>query len=178
MEPKPTYFVDERLAGMVTAVANSRRWLREQQELVARLQERLEATPEFAELSAAIEVMNGIKDDVQKGEHFLKLTAVRDFDGTNTKPHPAVTVKQYKTSEYDPTSALVWSIEYGIDQAIKLDARAFEREAKILMQMSSMNEMKAALQQFYAVKQEPRATLATDLTPYESYESVEELNNE
>jgi 3-mercaptopyruvate sulfurtransferase SseA len=68
-------------------------------------------------------------------------------------PHPAVKIKMYTMLEYKDEDAIDYAREH-LPGALKLDKRVFARAAKAV----AMN--------FVAILQEPRATIARDLSKY------------
>jgi len=71
----------------------------------------------------------------------------------NKRPHPAITVKLYTHLEYDAGLALTYCIQH-LPGALKMDARKFEAVAK------------AAHLSWVTTTEEPKPTIATDLSKY------------
>lgn len=66
-------------------------------------------------------------------EEQVHAAALHQFvETTEKKPHPAVQIKMFTRLDYDPERAKIYCMEH-VPAALKLDARAFEKVAKVLM---------------------------------------------
>ncbi|MEN6507012.1 MAG: hypothetical protein ABFD92_20955 [Planctomycetaceae bacterium] len=82
----------------------------------------------------------------------LARSVYENSDG-NKHPHPAVTVKLFDVLVYDPGQAKSYAIAH-LPNALKLDARAFEKAARVLGL------------DFVTIVTDARATIATDLSEW------------
>lgn len=101
--------------------------------------------------------------DVGDAEEAVRTAALDLYEsnGHHKQVHPAVTVKVFTHLEYDPEDAIRYAREH-LPQALKLDRSAFEKAARVL-------EPK-----FVTVLEEPRATVARDLSAYVAQEPAAE----
>jgi hypothetical protein len=87
-------------------------------------------------------------------EDTVRTLAVEFYNTTGDKAaHDAVTVRVYTTLTYEPSEALDYCREH-LPKALKLDKTAFEKVAKV------------ADLDFVEIAEEPRATIAQDLSAY------------
>ena len=122
--------------------------------LLAEKEEQLHATPEWEQVERARENLRkaSAKEAVTGIE--AREQAMRIFTKTNNRmPHPAVKVKMYTVLEYRDEDAINYAREH-LPGALKLDKRVFKKAAL------------AVAMDFVAILQEPRATIARDLSKY------------
>ena len=120
-------------------------------------QKEYEHTPEFRKY-AELGVRLSLKDaELLAFELEVKQKAVKIYcDVTNTDVgiHPAIGIRNVRKLEYDPQEALHFSW-LNLPDAIKLDARTFEKHAKAVEETAPLQFVKYSI--------EIQATLATDL---------------
>ena len=96
--------------------------------------------------------------DVADAEIEVRKQALAIYTKTGNKvPHPTVKVKIYTMLDYEPADALDYAREH-LPKALKIVKREFEKAAKVL-------EL-----DFVDFTEEPRATIARDLSEYLSVE--------
>lgn len=123
-------------------------------ELLAQREVRLHATPEWKQWELASQGLRIAKANVADAEAAVRERAVGIYAKTGDKaPHGAVKIKIYTVLDYGPADALDYAREH-LPQALKLVKRTFEQAAKVL-------EL-----DFVTITQEPRATIARDLSEY------------
>ena len=94
------------------------------------------------------------KANVLSDEAMVREQALGIYKETGDKhPHPCIAIKMYTVLDYDDGTALDYARVY-IPRAVKLVKSTFEKAAKVL-------EL-----DFVVVRQEPRATIARDLSEY------------
>jgi hypothetical protein len=114
----------------------------------------LEASFAWENLEQQRELLKTAKDHVAIAETATREAAMGIFAETgNSVPHPAVKVKMYAVLEYKDEDAISYAREH-LPGALKLDKRVFKRAAQ------------AVAMDFVAILQEPRATIARDLSKY------------
>ncbi len=85
----------------------------------------------------------------------IREVAISTFAETGNKaPYPGVGIREREVLEFDKTKAFDWALEHRL--ALSLDSKAFEKIMKA----------NKVLPDFVALKVEPQATIATDLSPY------------
>lgn len=82
-------------------------------------------------------------------------------DPTHKRPHPAIGIRVNKVVKMDQDAALIYAIERG--KWIKLDLRAFKKDAKLELGKSEPDE---ELMGFSEMVEQPTATIARDLGEY------------
>lgn len=98
------------------------------------------------------------KADAKDAEADVRKAALEAYIMTDDpRPHSAVQIKMYTVLEYNLGDAMGYAREH-LPQALKLDVRTFEKAAKAI-----------ELDFVRAVKQ-PRATIARDLSEWETSE--------
>lgn len=99
---------------------------------------------------------------VATSEEGLRAEALATYHATHDRaPAAGVEIKLYKTMRYDPTRALDWAKRTGMCLVPEsLDAKAFEKIAK------------ATTIEFVEYDEEPKVTIATDLTKVIAVECV------
>lgn len=121
---------------------------------VADIQAELEASALWRVLTERKADLKAAQSTTSAQADYVRKLGVAAYGETGDKRvHPAVTVKVYTTLAYDPTDALDYARKH-LPGALKLDKRAFEKVAKV-----------AGLD-FVEVDQEPRVTIARDLSQY------------
>lgn len=100
------------------------------------------------DLSVAQTKVTGLEESVRG-------TALEAYLETGDKhPHPAITIKVFTKLDYDEEQAITYCVEH-LPKALKVDKRKFEAVAK------------AAELDFVQITDDPKATVATDLSEYE-----------
>lgn len=103
--------------------------------------------------------------DVSALEAMVKFTTLEEYRATgDKKPHEACGVRMVTKIKYDYSEAREWA-EKNLPEAIVLDTGLFEKFAK---------EQKTRPLEFVTIKQEPSATIKTDLAQYAPVEATEE----
>jgi len=93
--------------------------------------------------------------DLEANEQAVRETALEAYLETGNKhPHPAITIKVFTKLDYDEEQAVTYCVEH-LPKALKVDKRKFEAVAK------------AAELDFVQITDDPKATVATDLSEYE-----------
>ncbi len=140
----------------VKAVADLRQQLARVEAVQDTVQAMLADTPEYITLQAIAFQRSGIKERLEEVEDELRATAVENYDGESV-PHEAIyRVGVYKTLDYSQAEALGHCREH-LPQVVKLDKRAFEKLMRAGLELA-----------FVIVGQEYRASLKSDLSPWES----------
>lgn len=116
-----------------------------------RAEERVRETPEWAEAERRLGVWEMTSRVVAELEGEVKEIALRRFVETGDKrPHPSVQIKEFTRLDYDKDLALAYAIK-NLQLAVKLDATAFEKVAKVMPL------------EFVTVRKEPAAQIAKNL---------------
>jgi len=145
---------ENKMKNAVARLAYTRNIEAEYKDEVAAAEAELKESGTWRYLEQRREYLKTAKADVTDAEASVRRAAVETFRKTgNTKPHPAVKVKIYVLLDYEPADALDYAREH-LPAALKLDKRTFERAAKVVVM------------DFVATRQEPRATIARDLSEY------------
>ena len=96
-----------------------------------------------------------LKLEVQAADAELREGALAEHQVTGAKHlFGGVQVKMFTVISYDPDKAKSYCINHGLQAALKLDAKVFERAVPALGL------------DWVTVEQEPRATIPTDLSAY------------
>ena len=106
----------------------------------------------------AVDAHNAAQVEIQSLEEKIRGWAVADYKATGSKkPHPALQIRVSKAIAYAADKAMEWC-EKNLPVAIKrtVDTKLFEKTVQSL----------DALPDFVTVTEEPKATIATDLTPF------------
>ena len=138
----------------VEKLARARCIVAEYEATLVEAEEELHATPEWAAADQALQDIRQAKVEQANVETEVRERALGIYEETGDKaPHPAVTIKMYTVLDYEDADAFDYAREH-LPKALKLDKRTFEKAAKIL-------EL-----DFVVIRQEPRATIARDLSGY------------
>ena len=123
-------------------------------ELLARRETELRATPQWQQWEAESIDLRAAMVNVLSAETEVRDQALAAYATTGDKaPHPAVKIKIYTMLDYEPADALDYAREH-LPQALEVIKRTFEKAAKVL-------EL-----DFVDFTEEPRATIARDLSEY------------
>lgn len=158
-ETTVTVATREQIAHLVTALAEARAALEaiETEELITR--NALMATRMGMELTALGERAAAYKAAMADADHALRMAIVRNYEETGEKnPHDAASVKLYDKLLIDDekrAEIMEWAVETHAFQVLKIDEHALLRIAKVLPTVPGVT-----------VIQEPRATIARDLSKY------------
>lgn len=115
---------------------------------------KLVASPLWQQWESARVNLQIAKGNVLSNEADVRERALGIYEEVGDKiPHPAVTIKMYTVLNYEDLNALDYAREH-LPKALKLDKRTFETAAKVLNL------------DFVTIQQEPRATIARDLSGY------------
>jgi hypothetical protein len=138
---------------LIENLARARAIEKEYRQEIAELEQEIAETKSGKRLAyVKSDLLRVAKADVEDATAAVRRAGVEAFEETGkTRPHPAVTIKQFTVLDYDEDEALLYA-RYNLPQALKLDRRVFERVAK------------AAQPYFVAISKEPRATIARDLS--------------
>jgi hypothetical protein len=138
----------------VAHLAYRRRVVAEREALLIEEEAKLHASLLWQMVGARQRSLNQAKDKQADAETEVRKEALAAYEETgDKKPHPAVPIKMYTVLEYEEANALDYAREH-LPKALKLVKRTFEKAAKVL-------EL-----DFVTVTQEPRATIARDLSEY------------
>ena len=138
----------------VTRLAYLRHDIAEQENILAGAEAALRSTAQWAEVERRRKRLQARKvEEKEAGAEARKQALVVYAETANKAPHPAIKVKMYTVLGYDDGEALDYARVY-IPRAVKLDKRKFEQAAKVLEP------------DFVTITQEPRATIARDLSKY------------
>ena len=114
----------------------------------------LEASPLNKMLQERQEYLATARADVEDWENRVRLMALADYAATGNKsPHPAIVIKMYAVLYYASLDAHAYACQH-LPKALRLDVKAFEKVAKV------------ASLDFVTISEEPRATIARDLSAY------------
>ena len=114
----------------------------------------LQLTPEWAARNEVIQELQRARQFEKAQDDIVRAIALSEFGSTGVKSaHPAVTIKMFKRFVYDARQALDYAREH-IPNALKLDARAFEKAAQALGL------------DFVTIEDDPRPQIASDLSEY------------
>ena len=95
------------------------------------------------------------QDDVLEYEQRVRDAALESYQADGNKhPHPAITVKVFTYLLYDEGVALDYCIQH-LQSTLKMDKTKFEKVAKVVKP------------DFVEIGQEPKPTIARDLSEYE-----------
>ena len=121
---------------------------------VAEIKAELEALPLWKMLQDVQGYLATARADVETQEHRVRWEALEAYNKTgNKKPHPAVAIKMYAVLYYASLDAHAYACQH-LPKALRLDVKAFEKVAKV------------ANLDFVTISEEPRATIARDLSAY------------
>ena len=122
--------------------------------LLAQREAELHVTPEWQQWEAETGDFRVAKANVLSAEAEVREQALAIHAETSERtPHPAVKIKMYTILIYEFADAFDYAREH-LPQALKLNRRRFDKAAKVL-------EL-----DFIDIEQEPRATIARDLSKY------------
>ena len=139
----------------IARLARARRVVTEQETIVAEMAEELYASPLGLYLNETRENLQKAKAVQANAETDVREIGRNIFTETGDKtPHPAVKIKIYTVLDYTDEDAVEYAREH-LPQALKLVKRTFEQAAK------------AVELDFVTIQQEPRATIARDLSKYQ-----------
>lgn len=139
---------------IVGRLAHLRHSIAEQENMIAGAEAALRTTAQWAEVERRSTRLQETKKESTEAEAEVRKQALGVYEETGDKaPHPAVTIKMYTVLDYQEINALSYAREH-LPQALKLDKRTFETAAKVL----DLG--------FVDIVQEPRATIARDLSGY------------
>lgn len=135
----------EVLPRLVAVVHEARRQAAEHRERLAAVRADFEAS-----ITPLVEADRAAREQLVLTENVLRETAVAVYRETGSKqPHPGVGIRVGTVLTYRPEEAMAWAMEHKL--ALQLDTRQFEQIAK------------TAPLPFVAKRDEPKATIASDL---------------
>jgi len=138
----------------IARLAYTRKVEAENRAEVAAAQAELETSGAWIYLEQQRGYLGTARADVADAEAEARKQAMIVFAETGSKePHPAVKIKMYAILEYNDKDAIDYAREH-LPEALKLDKRTFKKAAQ------------AIAMDFVAILQEPRATIARDLSGY------------
>lgn len=139
----------------ITYLAELRHDVAIQQAQIARAQTELEATAEWKRLAKFKNTLKAYQDALTETEVNVRAVALAEYAANQDKhPHPAITIKVYEVLTYDAEQAKSYAIAHNLPKLLKLDAKVFEKAANGLGL------------DFVTVTEEPRATIASDLSEW------------
>lgn len=129
-------------------------WRKRTEESQAKVKAMMNALMESPEYKQAAEESVHAHQMMCETEDQVRALAVEQYEATHEKQvHDAVVVKFFTELEYEQADALAYCREH-LPNALKLDARAFEKAAKVIPLS------------FVDVVEVPKATIASDLSEY------------
>ena len=139
---------------LLQELAQARMNLDSSTEDVAMRQTALENTTAYECLAAAKEWQRRDREEIDRLTFQVREAALAAYaeDG-NKKPCPGIQIKLYSVVEFDEAEALAWCRDYG-GSLLRLDMKAFEKAAPALHGAP------------ISITQEPRVTIARDLSEY------------
>jgi len=139
---------------IVERLAYSREIAAERAVQLKEAETKLQASPLWRQWELASGDLKAAKSNVAQDEEDARRVAMEIFIETDDRaPHPAIKIKDFTVLDYEDADAFDYAREH-LPKALKLDERTFEKAAKIL-------EL-----DFVVIRQEPRATIARDLSGY------------
>ena len=140
------------LDGLVQELALARAEVEAIQRTISGLQAKIEATELGAELKASGKAFREARGREAEAEQALRCQAIRDYDG-DKRPHEKASIRIVTVVDYDEEEALEHCRQH-LPQALRLDKRIFVKAAR------------AVPPPFVTIVEEPRATIARDLSTY------------
>jgi len=124
------------------------------QKLVGIIEADIAASKPGQELAGAKEALAAAKENTLAADQGVRTSALQVYAETqDKKPHPAVPIKIYTVLQYEQQDAIEYAREH-LPTALKLNTSTFEKVAKVVPL------------DFVTISEEPRATIARDLTAY------------
>ncbi len=116
----------------ITYLAQLRQEVADRKAEIAEAQAELEATYEWENIIGFKRELELSQSMLAEAEANVRAAALAEYAANQDKhPHPAVTIKMMTRLDYDPEAAKSYSIAH-LPNALKLDARTFEKAAKVL----------------------------------------------
>jgi len=138
----------------IERLAYLRHNMAEQKNMLAGAEAALRSTVQWAEVEHRRERLRATEMEEQGIETEVRNLALAAYGKTGDKaPHPAVKVKMYTVLDYEDADAFDYAREH-LPQALTLNKKVFETAAKSIKL------------DFVVIQQEPRATIARDLSGY------------
>lgn len=138
----------------VERLAHSRAITAERAAQLKEAEAKLRASPLWRQWELTSGDFKTAKANMRSDEADVREQALGIYEETGDKaPHPAVPIKMYTVLEYKDEDAVNYAREH-LPEALKLIKRIFEKAAKVVAM------------DFVAILQEPRATIARDLSKY------------
>lgn len=138
----------------IARLAYTRHVVAERETMLAEAEIELHASPLWARFEDRQESLQRAKGKRTEAEINVRIRALAAYGETGDKtPHPAVKIKMFTVLDYLSYDALDYAREH-LPKVLKLHKQAFEKAARVL-------EL-----DFVAITQEPRATIARDLSEY------------
>lgn len=139
---------------VITNLAYIRQVVSEREAILAAYETELHTTSLWKSLEERRASLQRAKTAQSELEAEARNRALAAYAETGDKvPHPAVKIKMYMVLEYKDEDAINYARKH-LPGALKLDRRVFKNAAK------------AVAMDFVAIRQEPRATIARDLSEY------------
>lgn len=139
----------------ITYLAQLRQEVADRKAEIAGAQVELEATYEWQNIAGFKKQLDLAQGALAEAEANVRAVALAEYAANQDKhPHPAVTIKVYEVLAYDAEQAKSYAIAHNLPKLLKLDAKIFEKAANGLDL------------DFVTVTEEPRATIATDLSEW------------
>lgn len=145
--------MDEKLHKAITILADARVVLAQRETAKGAAEARLEETLAWSDYTNAKAQAEEARATAQAAYEAVCGFALDAFDGENKHPHPAVTIKEYTTLDYDEGKAMEHARQH-LPNCIKLDAVAFKKAAPALSLP------------FVTVGSDHKATVKRDLSEY------------
>lgn len=139
---------------VIAKLAYTRKVEAEYKAEIAQADAAIKETSEWKYLEQRREYLKTVQADVADAEIKVRKEALDIFAETgNNIPHPAVKIKRYTVLDYKEADAIEYAREH-LPEALKLVRGVFKNAAKVVKM------------DFVAIRQEPRATIARNLSEY------------
>lgn len=147
--------IREDLANSIFELAKLRETVAAAKEQLDRMYKQLQESAEWIQYQG---ILTSSKKQLDETEQHIRDLAELNCTTTGDKhPHPAINLRMKTSLHYEQALALAWCTRH-LQSAIKLDARLFEQHARAVTGTAPLR--------FVDIKQEPQATIASDLRAY------------
>jgi len=151
-----------KIQGAIRGLAGVRQTEAEIKAEVADIQTKLEASGLWKLLQERKALLKSASEAANQQADYVRLLALEAYNENGDKgPHAAIKVKMYTVLAYEERDALDFCRDM-LPDALRLDKRTFEKAAKTLPL------------DFVTITEEPRATIARDLSEYAEQEATSE----
>jgi hypothetical protein len=151
---KATTTITETIGELVRWLAVSRHMQANAQAKIKEIEDRIAQSEDGLLLAEMRDIAAQFKAAEAQEYAELCAMALDVYEATgDTGPHPAVKIKLFTTTRYDPIEARTWAAQH-MNNLLVLDAKGFEKVAKV------------AELAFVQIETEPKPTVSSDLTKY------------